>query len=176
MKKQRKKMSNSNQTSKVIVKVSQEITNDTNGNTYAKVKLVERATIKTPFGEIAKPLSQCENGHLNVWETSYIENKLEEEVFAAPIFDEKNPTKGGWFLGAIVRRFVEPYYIGENLVNTDKTVVFGDTTDEASFEKAVQAAFKQKKRVLVDTSTGEVQDTSVKEEVMEDSDVISIID
>lgn len=157
--------------SKIIVKASQVVKTDKNGIQYAVIKFAERSVTKTPFGELPTPVAQCKSGTKVCWETSYIENKLEEELFKSPLFNEKDPAKGGWFLGAVVTAKVPTYYIDENEVDTYTCVVFGDTTDIISFEKETKRTFLAAGHNLDYVS---VQKELVKDEVVED-EVESVI-
>ncbi len=132
--------------SNFLIKTAEtEVKPDAKGNDYKTISYTEAVMMKTPFGEIAKPASQCKTTRKNSFKESYLDGKM-ELGYGEPIFDPKNPQAGGIFMGAIVARPVAEYDIPSNdgsirTVDTYSTVVFGDT-DSPAFESLVKAAFK----------------------------------
>jgi hypothetical protein len=132
--------------SNLLIKVSEtEVKTDKNERNYKTVGYTEVVIMKTPFGDIMKPASQCRSTRENSFEKSYLNDKP-EIGYNDPIFNAKKPADGGLFQGAIVTREVTPYDIenegGETReVNTYTCVVFGDTND-VSWESKVRSAFK----------------------------------
>lgn len=141
--------------SNYLVKVSEsEIKQDKNGRNYRKVDFQEIVVMKTPFGDVLKPSSQARTRGINRYEQSYLNDK-EEIGYSDPIFDSKNPTKGGLFQGEIVSEMVEPYEIvdpatGEvKVVEKYTTVVFGDS-DSKAFRAEIKARFKSENHPVVE--------------------------
>lgn len=56
---------------------------------------------------------------------------------------------GDFIQGAAVRRLVQPYQIGENMVNVATVAVFADTDDPEAFEIEVQRAFRANGKTLI---------------------------
>lgn len=134
-------MSNS---SKIIIKIAEEVRTDKNGKNYKVIQFVSPTMVNTPFGEVMLPYEQCAKGTKTVWlndgENGYYQNDLEVSIYKAPIFNKNNPALGGYFLGSIEKRVVPTYYIDNNEVNTYSMVIFGDTTSP-TWEQEVKKAF-----------------------------------
>jgi len=143
----------------LILKTAQsEVRTDKNGRNYKVVTFTEAKTVNTPFGEMLVPADQCKSRAITQYEENYLSTeakKVKDLGYDAPIFDAKNPTRGGWFLGSIETRNVEEYEIPSDGVRnasyptTFSTVIFGDTTSPA-FETLVKAAFKSAGHPVVD--------------------------
>lgn len=139
--------------SNYLIKTGQsEVKQDKNGKNYKTVSLTEVVMMKTPFGEIMKPASQTRTRNINAYEESYLNGK-EQPGYSDPIFDPKNPLKGGLFMGSIETRMVQEYDIESadgsiRAVDKYTTVVFGDS-DSPSFEADVKAAFKSQGHEIV---------------------------
>lgn len=145
----------------LILKTAQsEVRTDKNGRNYKVVTFTEAKTVNTPFGEMLVPADQCKSRAITQYEENYLSTeakKVKDLGYDAPIFDSKNPTKGGWFLGSIETRNVEEYHISNSQGNdsyptTFSTVIFGDTTSPA-FETLVRAAFKSAGHPVVDLAS-----------------------
>jgi hypothetical protein len=147
--------------SNIVIKVSQsEIKNDKNQRPYKTVTFGEVRFIDTPFGKMVVPATQARTTKINCYENNYLGKQ--DPGYADPIFNQSNPSNGGWFAGSIETRNVEGYDIptadgGVRTVNTYTTVVFGDT-DSPAFESSVKSAFSSKGHNVVD---GNVSESSV---------------
>lgn len=147
--------------SNIVIKVAQsEIKNDKNQRPYKTVTFGEVRFIDTPFGKMVVPATQARTTKINCYENNYLGKQ--DPGYADPIFNQSNPSNGGWFAGSIETRNVEGYDIptadgGVRTVNTYTTVVFGDT-DSPAFESAVKSAFSSKGHNVVD---GNVSESSV---------------
>ena len=147
--------------SNIVIKVSQsELKQDKNQRTYKTVTFGEVRFVDTPFGKMVVPASQARTTKINCYENSYL-NKM-DIGYNDPIFNQSNPSNGGWFAGSIETREVEGYDIptadgGVRTVSTYTTVVFGDT-DSPAFESSVKSAFSSKGHNVVD---GNVSESSV---------------
>jgi len=124
---------------------------------YKTVTFTEAVMMETPFGKVPKPSAQCISTSVNCYEKNYLEK--EDLGWADPIFDPKNPAKGGIYEGAICQRPVEEYEIVSSdgsvrQVSTYKTVVFGNT-DSPAFESTVKAAFKSRGHNIVEPTKTE---------------------
>jgi hypothetical protein len=120
---------------------------------YKTVTFTECVMMETPFGKVPKPSAQCLSTAINCYEENYL-GKM-DLGWGDPIFDAKNPAKGGIYEGAICQRPVEEYEIISQdgtvrQVSTYKTVVFGDT-DSPAFESLVRAAFKSKGHQIIES-------------------------
>lgn len=139
--------------SNYLIKTSEsEVKQDKNGKNYKTVSLTEVVMMKTPFGEVMKPSSQTRTRNINAYEESYLNGK-EQPGYSDPIFDMKNPAKGGLFMGSIESRMVQEYDIESadgsvRAVDKYTTVVFGDS-DSPSFEADVKSAFKSQGHEII---------------------------
>ena len=147
--------------SNIVIKVAQsELKQDRNERKYKTVTFGEVKFVDTPFGKMVIPANQGKTTKMNCYENNYL-GKM-DLGYADPIFNQSNPTNGGWFAGSIETRNVEGYDIptadgGVRTVNTYTTVVFGDT-DSPAFESSVKSAFSSKGHNVVD---GNVSESSV---------------
>ena len=147
--------------SNIVIKTAQsEVKQDKNVRNYKTVTFGEVRFIETPFGKMVIPASQARTTKINCYENNYL-NKM-DVGYNDPIFNQSNPTNGGWFAGSIETREVGEYDIpsadgGARTVNTYTTVVFGDTNSPA-FESTVKSAFSSKGHNIV---TNGVTDSSV---------------
>ena len=148
--------------SNIVIKVAQsEIKNDKNQRPYKTVTFGEVRFIDTPFGKMVVPATQARTTKINCYENNYLGKQ--DPGYADPIFNQSNPSNGGWFMGSIETREVEGYDIpsadgGVRTVNTYTTVVFADT-DSPAFESTVKSTFNSKGHVL---STSEQNVTSAQ--------------
>ena len=144
--------------SNIVIKVAQsEIKNDKNQRPYKTVTFGEVRFIDTPFGKMVVPATQARTTKINCYENNYLGKQ--DPGYADPIFNQSNPSNGGWFAGSIETRNVEGYDIptadgGVRTVNTYTTVVFGDT-DSPAFESAVKSAFSSKGHNVVENGVTE---------------------
>jgi hypothetical protein len=144
--------------SNIVIKVSQsEIKNDKNQRPYKTVTFGEVRFIDTPFGKMVVPATQARTTKINCYENNYLGKQ--DPGYADPIFNQSNPSNGGWFAGSIETRNVEGYDIptadgGVRTVNTYTTVVFGDT-DSPAFESSVKSAFSSKGHNVVENGVTE---------------------
>jgi len=143
--------------SNIVIKTAEsELKQDKNGRNYKTVTFGEVRFIETPFGKMVVPASQARTTKINCYENNYL-NKM-DAGYADPIFNQSNPTNGGWFAGSIETREVGEYDIpsadgGARTVSTYTTVVFGDT-DSPAFESTVKSTFSSKgHNVVVDGVT-----------------------
>lgn len=133
--------------SNIVVKVAQsELKQDKNQRNYKTITFGEVKFVETPFGKMVVPASQGRTTKINCYENNYL-NKM-DVGYADPIFNQSNPSNGGWFMGSIETRNVGEYDIptadgGARTVNTYTTVVFGDT-DSPAYESAVKSAFSSR--------------------------------
>ena len=118
---------------------SVEIRQDKNKRSYSYIVVAgeEQEHFTLPTGKVIVARKPAQQSAFIAYEENYLGNQ-----------------DFGWdvkpkdvLMGAIVSRTVTPYEITGSdgtvrTVNTYKTVVLGDTRDEASFEVAVRAAFK----------------------------------
>ena len=147
--------------SNIVTKVAQsELKQDRNTRNYKTVTFSEVRFVETPFGKMVVPASQAKTTKINCYENNYL-NKM-DVGYNDPIFNQSNPTNGGWFAGSIETREVGSYDIptadgGVKTVNTFTTVVFGDT-DSPAFESSVKSAFSSKGHNVVENG---VTDSSV---------------
>ncbi len=138
----------------IIVKIAEsELKQDKNGNSYKTVTFSEQRMVDTPFGKMALPTSQSRSTKINRYAKSYL-NGEPEIGFNDPIFNSSNPTKGGWFMGAIETRKVNEYDITADdgsvrTVDTYTTIVFGDS-DNPAFESLVKSSFKSRGHEIAD--------------------------
>ena len=144
--------------SNIVIKVAQsEIKNDKNQRPYKTVTFGEVRFIDTPFGKMVVPATQARTTKINCYENNYLGKQ--DPGYADPIFNQSNPSNGGWFAGSIETRNVEGYDIptadgGVRTVNTYTTVVFGDT-DSPAFESSVKSAFSSKGHNVVENGVTE---------------------
>jgi len=144
-----------------------EIKQDKNTRNYRQVFMqgpgVEYITL--PNGKTIEAKTAVKETSINAYEQSYLDDKPE---FAW------NLKPGDMVLGSIATRAVEPYAIptpeGEDrIVDTYSRIVFGDTSNAAAYEAAVNREFKAQghevvsndipqaaRTVTVDTETGEL--------------------
>jgi hypothetical protein len=147
--------------SNIVTKVAQsELKQDRNTRNYKTVTFSEVRFVETPFGKMVVPASQAKTTKINCYENNYL-GKM-DVGYNDPIFNQSNPTNGGWFAGSIETREVGSYDIptadgGVKTVGTFTTVVFGDT-DSPAFESSVKSAFSSKGHNVVE---GGVTDSSV---------------
>jgi hypothetical protein len=136
----------------IVVKTAETpVKQDKNGRNYKTVTFKERAMLQTPFGPMPKPLSQCRSTSLNQYEENYLGQP--DAGYNAPLFNERDPQRGGYFEGKIETRQVQEYDITDSkgdtrTVNTYTTVIFGDTTSP-SWDSIVKSAFKSRKHEIV---------------------------
>lgn len=148
--------------SNIVIKIAQsEIKQDKNKRNYKTVTFGEVKFIDTPFGKMVVPATQARTTKINCYELNYLGKQ--DPGYADAIFNQSNPSNGGWFMGSIETREVEGYDIpsadgGVRTVNTYTTVVFADT-DSPAFESAVKSTFNSKGHVL---STSEQNVTSAQ--------------
>jgi hypothetical protein len=136
----------------VIKTAESELKEDRNTRNYKTVTFTECVMMQTPWGLVPKPSTQCVSTKINCYEENYLGK--EDPGYNDPIFDAKNPSDGGIFMGAIPQRMVEEYEIVSSdgtvrEVETYKTVVFGDTSSP-SWEKVVKAAFKSRGHEIIE--------------------------
>jgi hypothetical protein len=147
--------------SNIVTKVAQsELKQDRNTRNYKTVTFSEVRFVETPFGKMVVPASQAKTTKINCYENNYL-GKM-DVGYNDPIFNQGNPTNGGWFAGSIETREVGSYDIptadgGVKTVSTFTTVVFGDTNSPA-FESSVKSAFSSKGHNVVENG---VTDSSV---------------
>jgi hypothetical protein len=147
--------------SNIVTKVAQsELKQDRNTRNYKTVTFSEVRFVETPFGKMVVPASQAKTTKINCYENNYL-GKM-DVGYNDPIFNQGNPTNGGWFAGSIETREVGSYDIptadgGVKTVSTFTTVVFGDTNSPA-FESSVKSAFSSKGHNVVESN---VTDSSV---------------
>ena len=133
--------------SNIVIKTSQsEVKLDKNQRNYRTVTFGEVRFVETPFGKMVVPAAQAKTTKINCYENNYL-NKM-DIGYSDPIFNQSNPTAGGWFAGSIETREVKEYDIptadgGARTVKTYSTVVFGDT-DSPAYESSVKASFASK--------------------------------
>ena len=135
----------------VIKTAESELKEDRNTRNYKTVTFTEAVMMQTPWGLVPKPSTQCVSTKINCYEQNYLGK--EDPGYNDPIFDARNPSAGGIFMGAIPQRMVEEYEIvsadgSVREVETYKTVVFGDTASP-SWENTVKAAFKSRGHEVV---------------------------
>jgi len=135
----------------VIKTAESELKEDRNTRNYKTVTFTEAVMMQTPWGLVAKPSTQCVSTKINCYEQNYLGK--EDPGYNDPIFDARNPSAGGIFMGAIPQRMVEAYEIvsadgSVREVESYKTVVFGDTASP-SWENTVKAAFKSRGHEVV---------------------------
>jgi hypothetical protein len=136
----------------VIKTAESEVKEDRNTRNYKTVTFTEAVMMQTPWGLVPKPSTQCVSTKINCYEENYLGK--EDAGYNDPVFDPKNPSNGGIFMGAIPQRMVEEYEItssdgGVRQVETFKTVVFGDTSSP-SWENTVKAAFRSRGHEIID--------------------------
>jgi hypothetical protein len=147
--------------SNIVIKTAQsEIKQDKNGRNYKTVTFGEVKFIDTPFGKQLIPATQSRTTKINCYDNNYLGKQ--DPGYADPIFNNSNPTNGGWFMGGIETREVSGYDIptadgGVRTVSTYTTVVFGDT-DSPAFESTVKSAFSSKGHNVVENG---ITDSSV---------------
>ena len=155
----------------VIKTAESEIKEDRNTRNYKTVTFTEAVMMQTPWGLVPKPSTQCVSTKINCYEENYLGK--EDPGYNDPIFDPKNPSAGGIFMGAIPQRAVEEYDIVSSdgtvrQVEVYKTVVFGDTSSP-SWENTVKAAFRSRGHEIVETSIADAAAENMKNLVKGDN-------